>query len=690
MSAPSALQDAYGSNVPQGREVARGRHANLYLCADSSLPPQLLKVYLSPPTSTQARKVEGMVSQTAPPRIPSRVLWPTAPLYGSNRQLAGLVTPLPPEGLSHVAGLRALLVPELRRQQFPQADWRFRVQVGERLAQAFGDLHACGHLMGDVRPEHVLVTDAGEVWLVGSDDYQLQLGEQVMTPLPSSAEYTPAEAQRQGTDTLVPRLHQPGEDFFGLAVLLFELLLERHPYAGVQVRGPAPGPVAAIAAGQFVDAASPPPGLRAVPGSLPFAALSPEVQALFERAFVAGHADPQARPSPQEWASALREMAAALHPCEQQPQHLRVRGQPCPECVAAQQRPTEFDDDDTSVADRVEKLWSDIMRVASPPPSPTIAPVTEAPPLPSLKLGLPSRPKGMGHAQLERLIAWVLRALVLAVLMLAVWLVQRSFLALLVVPGIILFALTLGRSFVVDWDGLIDRYEAWEKGLVRQLIPTGGQHQVYRQAVLARREEVKNELSALLARREELRERYQRENAGATFLRSHMELEQRRNRLRDLGRGGGLRALYTRWYERSEREFLALQALRSGGVPGVGPRELSLAVARGIRNAGEIEPDRLGTLPAPFARELMAWRQGLQDFFQFDPAQIPRGEINELQRHGEQQARAELQEFEEAVRAFSKTRWDRNEAEISRELGIVQRQIEQHRRALKKLKKIEV
>ena len=249
MSAPSALQDAYGSNVPQGREVARGRHANLYLCADSSLPPQLLKVYLSPPTPTQARKVEGMVSQTAPPRIPSRVLWPTAPLYGSNRQLAGLVTPLPPEGLSHVAGLRALLVPELRRQQFPQADWRFRVQVAERLAQAFGDLHACGHLMGDVRPEHVLVTDAGEVWLVGSDDYQLQLGEQVMTPLPSSAEYTPAEAQRQGTDTLVPRLHQPGEDFFGLAVLLFELLLERHPYAGVQVRGPAPGPVAAIAAG---------------------------------------------------------------------------------------------------------------------------------------------------------------------------------------------------------------------------------------------------------------------------------------------------------------------------------------------------------------------------------------------------------------------------------------------------------
>mgnify|MGYP002652825419 CR=1 FL=1 len=96
--------------------------------------------------------------------------------------------------------------------------------------------------------------------------------------------------------------------------------------------------------------------------------------------------------------------------------------------------------------------------------------VTEAPPLPPLPLGLPDKPRGLSQRQQIQALTWTLRTLVLTALMLGVGLVQRSVLAGLVVPAIVLFALTLGRRFAVDWDGLIDRYERWEHALVRGLL----------------------------------------------------------------------------------------------------------------------------------------------------------------------------------------------------------------------------
>ena len=267
--------------------------------------------------------------------------------------------------------------------------------------------------------------------------------------------------------------------------------------------------------------------------------------------------------------------------------------------------------------------------------------------------------------------------------------VQRSVIAVLVVPAILLFAMTLGRRFVVDWDSLIGRYQRWEQSLVRQAVPTRGQHQAYRKAVLERRAVVKAELAERVARRDELRERYHHDNAAAFYLREQQALERRRARLLEQASGGGLQALRSRWHERTLREFLRQQGLRTGGVPGVGAREVALAVAQGIRTALEVDTERVRALPAPLGRELLAWRRGLEDFFQFDPSVIPRGEINDLRRHGGQQLAAEVQDFERQVREFGRTRWDQHETDISRQLGTLQAEIDQHRRALKKLRSLD-
>ncbi len=120
------------------------------------------------------------------------------------------------------------------------------------------------------------------------------------------------------------------------------------------------------------------------------------------------------------------------------------------------------------------------------------------------------------------------------------------------------------------------------------------------------------------------------------------------------------------------------------------PRELGLVVAQGIRTALEVDAERVRALPAPLGRELLAWRRSLEDFFQFDPGVVPRAEINALQQRGQVQLGHELEEFEQAVRAFTSARWDRHEAEISQQLGVVEREIEQYKKALSELRAIKV
>ena len=705
MTAPPALQDVYGVPVPLGRLLAQGRHADLLTLSEENT--RLAKVYLTPPPPAQAQKVEEMVKTPPHPDVAGRLVWPLAALYGSNRQLAGLLLPLlPPQEFQD---LRSLLRPDLRRRDFPAADWPFAVRVGRELALAFAELHAAGHHMGDVWPGHVLVSGAGEVRLVGADDYGLHLVGRGFAGPVASAAYLPPERQRAGSAGGPVAEADAESDAFGLAVLLFELLLGRHPYAGIHARGTVTGPGAAIMAGLFVDSPQAGPGVRPAPGEWPFAALPPTVQALFVQAFAAlspERAVAAPRPSPLTWAAALNTLAAELVPCPRRSGHWQVPGRPCPEC-AAEREGLEASGGVASgetasgqtvsgvpagedVQARVQRLWQLVQRVPAPPPAPPVAPVIGAPPLPPLPLALPDRPRGLNHRQQLQALTWTLRTLVLAALMLGVGLVQRSVLAGLVVPAIVVFALTLGRRFAVDWDGLIDRYERWEHALVRGLMPRHSPQRRYRRAVRRRRAEVKSELAARVAQREELRERYHAENAAALHLREQQALEGRRAQLLSLGAGGSREALLDRWRERTRHDFLRQQLLSSGGVPGVGPRELGLAVSRGIRTALEVDAERVRPLPAPLGRELLAWRRSLEDFFQFDPGVVPRAELSALQQRGQQHLGAEIEDFERAVRAFAGARWDRHEAEISRQLGVLEREIEQHSKALSELRAIRV
>ena len=165
------------------------------------------------------------------------------------------------------------------------------------LAAAVGALHLRGYVIGDVNESNTLVTESALVTLVDTDSFQVrdpQTGLVYRCPV-GTPQFTPPELQNK-TFAHVDRM--PEHDAFGLAVLIFQLLMEgAHPYAGRYTGSGDPPPFEVrISLGHFPHGTRPRGPYRPMPAALPLGVLHPSLQELFERCFVDGHRDPQVRP----------------------------------------------------------------------------------------------------------------------------------------------------------------------------------------------------------------------------------------------------------------------------------------------------------------------------------------------------------------------------------------------------------
>jgi hypothetical protein len=281
------------------------------------------------PTLERARKLARMIE--APPALEggAALAWPVDLLTDPNGRFAGFLMP-------RAEGPRVFEFynPASRRRAAPLSDWGLLHRAGMNLAAAFDALHGRGYVVGDVNESNILVSpENASVTLVDTDSFQVRdpAGGAVHRSGVGKAEFTPPELQ--GTRfTEVDRA--PEHDRFGLAVLLFLLLMEgTHPFAQ-RFEGDAESlPVEErIRRGLYPyerrdDDCKPP---RLAP---PIETLHPRLQALFARCFVDGRADPAARPSAAEWRDALAAAEGELRACDENPRHRFAAHVPfCPWC----------------------------------------------------------------------------------------------------------------------------------------------------------------------------------------------------------------------------------------------------------------------------------------------------------------------------------------------------------------------
>ena len=303
--------------IDDRRPLGSGGEAHIYaLMHDTEL---VAKLYHRP-TEAQARKLRAMLA--APPEDPAEaagqrsIAWPADLLLDGGR-VVGFVMP-------RVAGRSPIFNfynPSVRRQQFPLSNAAYLHRTARNLASAVRALHAKGYVIGDVNESNILVTQTALVTLVDTDSFQVgdpQTGAIYRCPV-GKIEFTPPELQGE---TFADRDRTPEQDAFGLAILIFQLLMEgTHPFAGVfQGAGEPPPYEARIRAGHFVFGTKSVP-YRLMPSAPPFSLLNPNLQRLFVRCFEEGHTNPPLRPTAQEWRDALAEAEEALVVCTVNRQH---------------------------------------------------------------------------------------------------------------------------------------------------------------------------------------------------------------------------------------------------------------------------------------------------------------------------------------------------------------------------------
>jgi DNA-binding helix-hairpin-helix protein with protein kinase domain len=320
--------------VALGPELGRGGEATVYKLAVQ--PALLAKIYHGPSRQGYEEKLAWM--QANPPDDPTRaqghasIAWPNDLLYNASGQLAGYIM----VNVQNAVPLLLVFNPRSRAKTLPSFNRRYLHRAARNLAAALGALHASNYIVGDLNESNVMVTPSALITLIDADSFQVQRrvgSKPVLHPCPvGKPEYTPPELQGK-TFAQVPR--QPEHDRFGLAVLIFQLLMEgNHPFRAQWLGSGDPPPVEdRIRDGAWPYARRPTQPVAPPRGAPALDILHPALVKLVRQCFVEGHTDPRARPLPEEWEEALNTAEDALVACALGHLYSRHLSR-CPECQA--------------------------------------------------------------------------------------------------------------------------------------------------------------------------------------------------------------------------------------------------------------------------------------------------------------------------------------------------------------------
>lgn len=319
------LFDTEGKPILLGGELGRGGEATVYASKASS---QAVKIYHKP-SAEKTRKLELMISR--PPVDPTKkashvsIAWPTGLVKNEVGEVVGFTMPL--VNTTKAIPLHQLYNPKARRRRAPGITGQYLVRIARNLSAVVAALHDKGYVIGDLNESNVLVTDRALVTLVDCDSVQARDNNTIYRCTVGKGEYTPPELQGKPFEKIN---RSKGHDAFGLAVLLFLLLMEGvHPFSGVYaLEGEPPGLLENIRTKKSPYLKS--KELKPMPIAPSFSSLPTSLQRLFKRAL---GARPRWRPTAGAWRRELERLEQNLAVCHQNSFHIYSDHlQKCPWC----------------------------------------------------------------------------------------------------------------------------------------------------------------------------------------------------------------------------------------------------------------------------------------------------------------------------------------------------------------------
>ena len=311
-------------------ELGAGGEARIYSMRQEL--SYVAKIYHDP-TKEKANKLAIML--TNPPHDPmaslghASIAWPNDLLMDDGRIVGFL--------MSRVINMRAIIDfynPGTRRRACPLFSYLYLYRTARNLSAAFRALHESGYVIGDVNESNILASETSLITLVDTDSFQVrdpQSGAIYRCPV-GRPEFTPPELQSEYFKDVD---RTPEHDLFGLAILIFLLLMEgTHPFAGIY-RGSGDPPLYGerISSGHFTYSTRQRVPYHPAKASPPFEIVDPLLRQLFIQCFEDGHKDPGKRPGAQTWQNALGEAEKNLITCSVNDQHkYGVHLKSCPWC----------------------------------------------------------------------------------------------------------------------------------------------------------------------------------------------------------------------------------------------------------------------------------------------------------------------------------------------------------------------
>ncbi|WP_019588722.1 protein kinase domain-containing protein [Deinococcus apachensis] len=697
-------RDGAGLPVHLGRELGRGGQGTVYEV--TGRPGAVAKIYLQKPEHETVEKLSALTLASQPLLLDISA-WPQSTLRDPSGQVHGFVMPLVDE--SEYLELHNLYRITSRRQHFPSADWRFLVRVARNVARAFKALHHHGHLMGDVSSRNVLASKTATVRFIDTDSFQIRVGGRVYPCPVGTAEFTPPELQGKRFGGLVRTAEH---DLFGLALLVFHLLFDgRHPYAGVHDNGAMPSPAEAIAADKFAYSLQHRHGVRPPPFTITLDGVHPGLRDLFERAFSPRH---QGRPTAGEWEQTLAELERNITTCGKNAAHKHDRRLPCPWCTVlpANAQAATAKSGIPAGAKRIDvegelnRIWAGLQAIPVPPapaaivlstpptplPLPAMPALAAPPPEPSLAPLPPRTPVTPPQAFSKSAVVWGIAATLLCLSSL----VQGGWLAA------VFFAVVAVYNFQRNSP---EKVRARQQ---KQLAERTVRHERERQEAEARRVQEFQQLSALRekaigqnkehqkqtylkllsqalleqqleanALRKKVANAYARqaaESAQGKHQAAVKRLQTLREELRSLDRQEQVELQRTLERHRQPmlEQHLARFPIKPGDVQGIGSSIIANLNARGVYTAKDITPDvhYIKGVGPKKQMDLLAWRDTLEQFFQFDPARVPPSAFDAVRVQFDQQRVTRLKQLEDEVAQLRRdvATWQQAEAAVEAEL----------------------
>lgn len=236
-----------------------------------------------------------------------------------------------------INSIKKVYTPEQRSITYPLFTHRTLLQTALHLARAMQTLHASGYVIGDVHESNILVSEDGQVTFVDTDSFEVgdpRTGERFRSAV-GKPEFSPPELQKKNlskTDRSVEH------DLFGLAVIIFQLLMEgQHPFSGISRLKSNPTMSQRIAKGYFPYGSARRSAVQPLPSSPPFDMLHPNLQRLFLQCFEIGQWNPTARPTTQIWIDGISEVMEELQSCRINALHIYSNHfTSCPWCARKQ------------------------------------------------------------------------------------------------------------------------------------------------------------------------------------------------------------------------------------------------------------------------------------------------------------------------------------------------------------------